>query len=95
MTLCRLGGPQAIPKVLTFPGRASILPPTPVPPWAEFNTATLNSVDSGSRARRWMCGAEVDMARWVWVGERASDQMGPEGRGVVCYRDVVIVTCVK
>ena len=42
-----------------------------------------------------MWGAEVDMARWVWVGERASDQMGPEGRGVVCYKDVVMVTCVE
>jgi hypothetical protein len=27
----------------------------------------------------------VEIARWVWVGERESDQMGPDGRGVVCY----------
>lgn len=26
----------------------------------------------------------MEMARWVWVGERDIDQIGPEGRGVVC-----------
>lgn len=26
----------------------------------------------------------MEIARWVWVGERESDQMGPDGRGVVC-----------
>ena len=27
----------------------------------------------------------MEIARWVWVGERERDQMGPDGRGVVCY----------
>lgn len=27
----------------------------------------------------------MEIARWVWVGDRERDQMGPDGRGVVCY----------
>lgn len=26
----------------------------------------------------------MEIAKWVCVGERERDQMGPEGRGVVC-----------
>jgi hypothetical protein len=32
----------------------------------------------------------VEIARWVWVGERERDQMGPDGRGVVCYRAMMM-----
>lgn len=31
----------------------------------------------------------MEIAKCVWVGERERDQMGPEGRGVVCY----VVAC--